>query len=135
VRAPATTARESPSVAIEADHLRRHRAAIAPAGLDLDRVQQEIAHRERVAARVEDHGAAEAAAAEPHRRRGVLRVVHAEPDDGRLDAADERRKRGDLTGIEAAVRRRGRRAGGDGRDDQQARQDHGQNSRHGNFSS
>jgi hypothetical protein len=85
VRAPATTARESPSAAtgqgpsplelhdaepgveIEAHHARADGAAVAGLRLDLDRVEQEVAHRDRVAARIEDHRAAEATAAQTRR--------------------------------------------------------------------
>src|SRR5207302_7368155 len=64
-------------VEVEADHPRRHGAAVTAACLDLDGVQQQIAHREHVAPRVEDHAAAEAAAAEPRGGGGTLGIAHA----------------------------------------------------------
>src|SRR5262245_11184434 len=78
-------------VEVEAHYARGHGAPVTPLRLDRDRVQQQVAHRDHVAALIEDHAAAETAAAEPGGRVGLLIVAHVQRDDRGLDAPDEGR--------------------------------------------
>src|SRR5206468_12608140 len=63
-------------VEVEAHDPRRDRAPVAPARFDADRVQQQVAHGELVAARVEDDAAPEPPAAEARGGARVLGVAH-----------------------------------------------------------